>query len=49
MTEDTEPLENKVEEEPKHSCNYTFISSCNGDYNVCRECGNVILVFTKNM
>ncbi len=45
MNDDIENPENEIEEKPKHTCDYTFISSSNGNYNVCRECGNVILVF----
>jgi RNA polymerase-binding transcription factor DksA len=38
---------NKIEETVRntHCCEYTTITSANGKYNICRECGNIILLF----
>jgi hypothetical protein len=30
-----------------HEHDYTYISSSNGDYKVCRGCGDTILVFSS--
>ena len=32
----------------KHTCVLIFISSINGDYYICKECGYMKLSFSKN-
>ncbi len=49
MNECSENKEDNIKkDEEKHICNYTYISSSEGSYNVCRECGNIILLFGKS-
>ncbi len=37
----------KDKKEETHICNYHYISSSEGSYNICKECGNIILIYQK--
>lgn len=43
------PKDNQdIKKEEIHVCDYTYISSSEGSYNVCRICSNIIQLFGKS-
>ncbi len=47
MTENSETPKEKDDEkiEHNHEHDYTYISSSNGEYKICRGCNDIILIF----